>query len=170
MAFADCKSETDFVKIEMENGDIIVLELFDSSAPETVKNFKKLVLENFYDGLIFHRVIKGFMIQGGDPSGTGYGGSKICIKGEFAANGFDNGISHKRGVVSMARSQMYNSASSQFFICHENAIFLDGQYASFGSVISGMDVVDKIACVKVDSSDKPFNRQVMKKVSFVTEI
>lgn len=153
------------VKIEMENGGIIEIELYPDKAPITVKNFEKLVKEGFYDGLIFHRVIKGFMIQGGDPTGTGYSGSDKNIKGEFAANGVRNDLSHKRGVISMARSMNPNSASSQFFIMHEDGTYLDGNYAAFGKVVNGMEVVDAIAEVQTDASDKPLTPQVMKKVT-----
>lgn len=153
------------VKIEMENGGIIEIELYPETAPITVKNFEKLVSEGFYDGLIFHRVISGFMIQGGDPTGTGYHGSDENIKGEFLANGVVNKLSHTRGVISMARSQDPNSASSQFFICHEDAVFLDGNYAAFGKVTSGMEVVDAIADVATNAMDKPLEPQVMKKVT-----
>ena len=153
------------VKIEMENGGIIEIELYPETAPITVKNFEKLVSEGFYDGLIFHRVISGFMIQGGDPTGTGYHGSDENIKGEFLANGVVNKLSHTRGVISMARSQDPNSASSQFFICHEDAAFLDGNYAAFGKVTSGMEVVDAIADVATNAMDKPLEPQVMKKVT-----
>ncbi len=155
------------VRIEMGNGGIIELELYPEVAPITVKNFEKLVSEGFYDGLIFHRVIAGFMIQGGDPLGMGYGGSDEKIKGEFLANGVVNKLSHTRGVISMARSQDFNSASSQFFICHEDAAFLDGQYAAFGKVTKGMEVVDEIAAVETNSMDKPFEDQVMKKVTLI---
>ena len=155
------------VRIEMENGGIIDIELYPEVAPITVKNFEKLVSEGFYDGLIFHRVIAGFMIQGGDPTGTGCGGSKDKIKGEFDANGFKNTLSHTRGVVSMARSQNPNSASSQFFIMHADGKFLDGQYASFGKVVCGMEVVDEIAGVKTDYSDRPIIDMKMKKVSLI---
>ena len=155
------------VKIEMENGGVIELELYPETAPITVKNFEKLVSEGFYDGLIFHRVISGFMIQGGDPTGTGYHGSDENIKGEFLANGVMNKLSHTRGVISMARSQHPDSASSQFFICHEDAAFLDGNYAAFGKVTKGMEVVDAIAEVETDGRDKPYEDQVMKKVTLV---
>ncbi len=158
---------TNKVKIEMANGESIVVELDESVAPITVKNFQKLVSEHFYDGLIFHRVIAGFMIQGGDPQGTGMGGSKETIKGEFAVNGVNNTLSHERGVISMARSQFYNSASSQFFICHADAKFLDGQYASFGRVVEGMETVDHIAEVPTNRADRPLVEQKMKKVCFV---
>ena len=157
------------VRIEMENGGIIDIELYEDKAPITVANFKKLVSEGFYDGLIFHRVISGFMIQGGDPTGTGCGGSGENIKGEFAANGVKNDISHERGVISMARSQNFNSASSQFFIMHADGKFLDGQYAAFGKVISGMEVVDEIAGVKTDMRDRPMFDMRMKKVSLIEE-
>ena len=155
------------IRIEMETGGIIDIELYEDKAPITCANFKKLVSEGFYDGLIFHRVIAGFMIQGGDPTGTGCGGSKENIKGEFLVNGVKNDISHVRGVVSMARSQMYNSASSQFFICHADAKFLDGQYAAFGKVVSGMETVDEIASVKTDGRDRPMIDMRMKKVTLI---
>ncbi len=153
------------VVIEMENGKRIKLELYPDAAPITVANFEKLVNEGFYDGLIFHRVIKNFMIQGGDPEGTGMGGAKDKIKGEFLTNGVNNPIKHERGVISMARSSMPNSASSQFFIVHKDAPHLDGQYAAFGKVIEGMDVVDEIADVQTDYMDKPVVEQKMKKVT-----
>ena len=149
----------------MENGGVIKLELNSDAAPITVANFEKLVKEGFYDGLIFHRVIAGFMIQGGDPTGTGMGGSEEEIKGEFAANGVNNPISHKRGVISMARTQNPNSASSQFFICHADATFLDGQYAAFGYVVEGIEVVDEIAMVKTNFSDKPLVDQRIKTIT-----
>ena len=133
------------VKITMSGGGEIELELYPEIAPETVNNFKSLVEEGFYDGLTFHRIIKGFMIQGGDPLGNGMGGSDKCIKGEFKMNGFDNPLKHTRGVISMARSQMPNSASSQFFIMHEDAPHLDGSYAAFGKVTKGIEIVDEIA-------------------------
>ena len=157
------------VRIELENGGIIDIELYEDKAPITVANFKKLVSEGFYDGLIFHRVIPGFMIQGGDPTGTGCGGSDEKIKGEFAVNGVKNDISHLRGVVSMARSQNFNSASSQFFIMHADGKFLDGQYAAFGKVISGMEFVDEIASVKTDYSDRPVIDMRMKTVTLIEE-
>ena len=155
------------VRIEMENGGIIEVELYEDKAPITCANFKKLVSEGFYDGLIFHRVIAGFMIQGGDPTGTGCGGSSENIKGEFLANGIKNEISHVRGVISMARSQNPNSASSQFFIMHADGKFLDGQYAAFGKVVSGMETVDEIANVKTNFSDRPMIDMRMKKVSLI---
>jgi peptidyl-prolyl cis-trans isomerase B (cyclophilin B) len=157
------------VKIEMENGGIILIELYEDKAPITVNNFKSLVSKGFYDGLIFHRVIAGFMIQGGDPTGTGMGGSGTPIKGEFASNGFANDISHERGVISMARSQRPNSASSQFFIMHADGKFLDGEYAAFGRVVNGMEVVDEIAGVKTDYSDRPIIDMRMKSVTLVEE-
>lgn len=155
------------VQIEMENGGIIKVELDKDAAPVTAANFEKLVKKGFYDGLIFHRVIKGFMIQGGDPTGTGCGDSGENIIGEFAANGHENPISHVRGVISMARSQNPNSASSQFFIMHADALYLDGQYAAFGKVVEGMDVVDEIADVATDYSDRPRMDMVMKKVTWI---
>lgn len=161
--------ETIMIQIEMENGGIIKLELYPDIAPITVENFVNLVKEGFYDGLIFHRVIEGFMIQGGDPTGTGRGGSGKNIKGEFAANGVKNTIAHTRGVISMARSQKKDSASSQFFICHADAKYLDGDYAAFGKVIEGMDVVDEIANVKTNYNDKPLTDVVMKSVTIIEE-
>ena len=155
------------VRIEMENGGIIDIELYDDKAPVTVANFKKLVSEGFYDGLIFHRVIAGFMIQGGDPTGTGCGGSDKNIKGEFLVNGFRNTISHERGVISMARSQNYNSASSQFFICHADAKFLDGQYAAFGKVTEGIEIVDEIASVNTNAMDRPIVEQKIKSIRII---
>lgn len=147
-------------------GDI-QLELDHQSAPITCQNFEELVKSGFYDGLTFHRIIKGFMIQGGDPKGTGCGGSGKNIKGEFKVNGVNNTISHKRGVISMARSQLFNSASSQFFICDANDEFLDGQYAAFGHVVQGMEVVDKIASTKTDRNDRPLQKVVIEKAEFV---
>ena len=147
-------------------GDI-QLELDHQSAPITCQNFEELVKKGFYDGLTFHRIIKGFMIQGGDPEGTGCGGSGKEILGEFKANGVSNTISHKRGVISMARSQWVNSASSQFFICDANDEFLDGQYAAFGHVVQGMEVVDKIASTKTDRNDRPLQKVVIEKAEFV---
>lgn len=153
------------VTIEMENGKEIKIELYPEVAPITVANFEKLVKEGFYDGLIFHRVIEGFMIQGGDPEGTGMGGSSERIKGEFAANGIKNDLKHTRGVISMARSQNPNSASSQFFIMHKDAPHLDGQYAAFGKVVEGIEAVDEIATTKTDFRDRPLKEQKMKKVT-----
>ncbi len=152
------------VVIEMENGGKIKLELYPDKAPITVENFTKLVKDGFYDGLIFHRVIKDFMIQGGDPQGTGMGGAKDKIKGEFLMNGVPNDLRHERGVISMARAQNPNSASSQFFIVHKDSFFLDGQYAAFGRVVEGMDTVDEIANAKTDFSDRPLNDCRMKRV------
>ncbi len=152
------------VVIELENGKKIKIELYPEKAPITVANFEKLVKEGFYDGLIFHRVIKGFMIQGGDPEGTGMGGAKEKIKGEFRANGVPNDIKHTRGVVSMARAMNPNSASSQFFIMHRDAPHLDGQYAAFGKVTEGIEAVDEIAETKTDYNDRPLTDIVMKRV------
>ena len=157
------------VTIEMENGKKIVAELYPEKAPNTVNNFLSLVKSGFYDGLTFHRVIEGFMIQGGDTAGTGAGGPGYTIKGEFALNGFkQNDIKHLRGVLSMARTMMPDSAGSQFFIMHKNASHLDGQYAAFGKVTEGMDVVDEIASCRTDFRDKPTEPQVMKKVTCET--
>ena len=166
---AEDSGETIMVQIEMENGGIIKLELYPEKAPITCENFVKLAKDGFYDGLIFHRVIKDFMIQGGDPTGTGMGGADENIKGEFAVNGVANDISHVRGVISMARSRSYDSASSQFFICHADAKYLDGQYAAFGRVIEGMEVVDEIAEVKTDYSDRPMIDMVIKTITVVEE-
>ena len=151
--------------IEMENGKKMTLELYPEYAPQTVENFVELANEHFYDGLIFHRVIKNFMIQGGDPLGTGVGGSDKKIKGEFAANGVNNPLRHERGVISMARSQSPNSASSQFFIVHKDSPHLDGQYAAFGKVVDGIDVVDEIASVRTDYNDKPLKEQKIKTIT-----
>ena len=153
------------VTIEMEDGGVIRAELYPEIAPITVENFLSLAEKGFYDGLIFHRVISGFMIQGGDPTGTGMGGPGHTIKGEFRANGVVNNIKHERGVLSMARSMMPNSAGSQFFIMHKTSPHLDGQYAAFGRVIEGLDVVDRIAATKTDRSDRPLTEQKMKKVT-----
>ena len=151
--------------IEMENGKKMTLELYPEYAPQTVENFVELANEHFYDGLIFHRVIKNFMIQGGDPLGTGFGGSDRKIKGEFAANGVNNPLRHERGVISMARSQSPNSASSQFFIVHKDSPHLDGQYAAFGKVVDGIDVVDEIASVRTDYNDKTLKEQKIKTIT-----
>ena len=156
------------VTIEMEDGGVIRLELYPDIAPITVDNFVSLVKKGFYDGLIFHRVISGFMIQGGDPKGTGMGGPGYTIKGEFKANGVVNNIRHERGVISMARSMMPDSAGSQFFIMHADAPHLDGQYAAFGRVIEGIEEVDKIASTRTARGDRPVTDQRMKKVT-VTE-
>ena len=152
------------VVIEMENGGVIEIELDANAAPKTVKNFEKLASLGFYDGLIFHRVIPGFMIQGGDPQGTGMGGADEKIFGEFRANGFDNPLKHTRGVISMARAYNPNSASSQFFIMHADAPHLDGQYAAFGKVVSGMEIVDEIASIPTDYNDRPKVDMRMKRV------
>ena len=154
-------SEYPIATITMKDGGVIKLELYPKIAPESVKNFISLANSKFYDGLIFHRVIRGFMIQGGCPKGNGTGGPGYNIKGEFSANGVDNSLSHERGVISMARAMAYDSAGSQFFICHADSQFLDGQYAAFGKVIEGMDVVDAIASVKTNSQDKPLQDQVI---------
>ncbi len=155
------------VEIIMEKGGRIELELFPQTAPKTVENFLHLASTNFYDGLIFHRVIKNFMIQGGDPQGNGMGGSNEKIVGEFPSNGFKNMLSHSRGVISMARTSAPNSASSQFFICDTDDTFLDGAYAAFGVVVSGLDTLDAIASVKTDASDKPLEAQVIKTIKVI---
>ena len=157
------------IQIEMENGGIIKLELYPDVAPITVENFVNLVSENFYDGLIFHRVIDGFMIQGGDPTGTGGGGSGKNIKGEFASNGVQNDLSHVRGVISMARAPKYDSASSQFFIVQADSTYLDGNYAAFGRVTEGMDVVDEIASVATDRNDRPLEDVVIKSIRVIED-
>ena len=153
------------VTIIMENGDVMKAELYPEVAPNTVNNFISLVKKGYYDGLIFHRVIRGFMIQGGCPQGTGMGGPGYSIKGEFSQNGFKNDLKHTEGVLSMARSMMPNSAGSQFFIMHKDAPHLDGAYAAFGKVTEGMDVVNKIAETATDYSDRPLEEQRMKKVT-----
>ena len=155
------------IKIIMENGKEMNGELYPEVAPITVENFVKLIKDQFFDGLIFHRVIAGFMIQGGDPTGTGMGGSKDNIKGEFLANGFVNNLKHERGVLSMARTQDPNSASSQFFIMHKDAPYLDGQYAAFGKITKGLEVIDEIANVKTDMYDKPIEPQIMKGIFLI---
>ena len=154
--------------IEMMNGSIITLQLDPDMAPNTAANFIELANSGFYDGLIFHRVIEGFMIQGGDPTGTGMGGPGYAIKGEFAENGFENKLSHTRGVISMARSMNPDSAGSQFFIMHQDGNFLDGQYAAFGIVTDGMDVVDAIAATQTDANDRPVEDQVIKSIRVET--
>lgn len=156
------------VTFEMENGDIMKAELYPEVAPNTVKNFVSLVKKGFYDGLIFHRVIRGFMIQGGCPNGTGMGGPGYTIKGEFAQNGFENNLAHDPGVLSMARAMHPDSAGSQFFIMHEKSPHLDGAYAAFGMITEGMDVVNKIAETPTTFGDKPMQDQVMKKVTVDT--
>ena len=157
------------VTFEMANGKTFKAELYPDKAPNTVNNFLSLVNKGFYDGIIFHRIIAGFMIQGGDPKGLGTGGPGYHIKGEFSSNGFaQNDITHARGVLSMARAQHPDSAGSQFFVMHEDGDFLDGQYAAFGKVIEGMETVDEIATVKTDWSDRPYEEQKMKKVTAET--
>ena len=160
--------ENPIVTIEMENGGVITAELYPDVAPQSVYNFIALANSGFYDGLIFHRVIPGFMIQGGDPTGTGMGGPGYRIKGEFAMNGFKNTLKHTRGVISMARSMHPNSAGSQFFIMHANAPHLDGQYAAFGKVTEGLETVDAIAETQTGFQDRPVNEQKMKKVTVET--
>lgn len=155
------------VKIEMENGGIITLELYKDVAPISVENFVSLVSKGFYDGLIFHRVIHGFMIQGGCPQGSGTGGPGHAIKGEFAKNGVENNIAHEAGVISMARSQDMDSAGSQFFIVHENAPHLDGSYAAFGRVLEGMDVVNQIAETPTSMGDRPEQEQKIKTITVI---
>ena len=153
------------VTIEMENGDVMKAELYPEIAPNTVNNFISLIKKGYYDGVIFHRVIPGFMIQGGDPQGTGTGGPGYSIRGEFSHNGFQNDLKHTPGVLSMARTMIPDSAGSQFFIMHETSPHLDGEYAAFGKVIEGLEVVDKIAKVKTDYADRPMEDQVMKTVT-----
>ena len=158
------------IRITMKDGGVIDLELDKKAAPVTVENFEKLVKDKFYDGLIFHRVIPGFMIQGGDPEGTGTGGPGWHIKGEFAANGWHNPIAHRRGVISMARAQDPNSAGSQFFIMHKDASYLDGQYAAFGKVVKGIEVVDTIAGVPTSRwNNRPYEDQVIDTIRIVEE-
>lgn len=156
------------VTIEMENGSIIKAELYPDIAPNTVNNFISLVKKGYYDGLIFHRVISGFMIQGGCPDGTGMGGPGYTIRGEFTRNGFDNPLKHTPGVLSMARTNLPNSAGSQFFIMHASSPFLDGQYAAFGKVTEGMETVNAIAGTRTDHADRPHQPQIMKKVTVET--
>ena len=156
-------AQNPIVTIEMENGDIMKEELYPEIAPNTVNNFISLINKGYYDGIIFHRVIPGFMIQGGDPNGTGTGGPGYCIKGEFSQNGFKNDLKHTPGVLSMARTMVPDSAGSQFFIMHETSPHLDGQYAAFGKLIEGLEVVDKIARTRTDFRDTPLEKQAMKK-------
>ncbi|UPU39523.1 peptidylprolyl isomerase [Erysipelothrix sp. Poltava] len=165
------KDTNPIVTIEMEDGGIIALELYPDIAPNTVNNFIKLVEDSFYDGLLFHRVIPGFMIQGGDPQGTGTGGPGYTIKGEFSQNNFDNPISHKRGIISMARSKGNDTAGSQFFIVTTDAPHLDGSYAAFGNVVEGMDTVDRIVSVDTNQDNRPVDgkEQVMKRVTVDTK-
>ena len=161
-------AQNPIVTIEMEDGGTIKAELYPEIAPNTVNNFISLINKGYYDGVIFHRVIPGFMIQGGDPKGTGTGGPGYSIKGEFTRNGFKNDLKHDRGVLSMARTMMPNSAGSQFVIMHKNSPHLDGQYAAFGKVLEGMEVVDAIANTRRGPNDKPLTPQVMKKVTVET--
>ncbi len=161
-------AQNPIITIEMNNGDIMKAELYPEIAPNTVNNFISLVKKGYYNGIIFHRVIKGFMIQGGDPQGTGVGGPGYSIKGEFSGNGFPNDLKHTKGVLSMARTMMPDSAGSQFFIMHETSPHLDGQYAGFGKVIEGEEVIDRIASVATDYMDKPLEEQMMKKVTVET--
>lgn len=171
VSFSETQEQTNFVKIEMMNGGIMIIELYPETAPITVNNFKKLVAESFYDGIIFHRVIENFVIQAGDPTGLGGGGSKETIKGEFGINGFTNNLSHQKGVISMARTDEYDSASSQFFICHSDCSgSLDGKYAAFGKLIAGEDVLDKIATVKTNASNRPIEEQRISSIKFVNVI
>ncbi len=161
-------AQNPIVTITMENGDVMKAELYPEIAPNTVNNFISLINKKFYDGLIFHRVINGFMLQGGDPDGTGMGGPNYSIRGEFSSNGYENSLKHTEGVLSMARTMMPDSAGSQFFIMHKNSPHLDGDYAAFGKVIEGMDVVNKIAECETDWNDRPVNNQVMKTVTVET--
>ena len=157
------------IVIEMENGKKIEIQLNPQAAPNTVKNFLYLANQGFYDGLIFHRVIKGFMIQGGCPEGSGMGGPGYSIRGEFASNGFRNPLRHQRGVISMARTSAPNSAGSQFFIMHQDGFFLDGDYAASGEVVNGMDVVDEIAATATDRNDRPLQEQKIKRITIIDE-
>lgn len=161
-------AQNPIITIEMENGEIMKAELYPEIAPNTVNNFISLIQKDYYDGLIFHRVINGFMLQGGDPDGTGTGGPGYCIKGEFSQNGFENNLAHDPGVLSMARTMAPDSAGSQFFIMHKKSPHLDGAYAAFGKITEGMDVVNKIAETPTDYSDRPFETQRMKKVTVDT--
>ncbi len=167
LAYEETEEITNYVKITTNKDKVILLELYPDVAPITVKNFQKLVQEKFYDGLTFHRIIENMMIQGGDPLGTGYGGSNEKIKGEFSSNGVKNDLKHEPGVISMARSNDPDSASSQFFICVGSVSMWDGEYATFGKVIAGYDVVESISKVKTDSNDKPTQTQKMQTVRFV---
>lgn len=161
-------AQNPIVTIEMTDGGVIKAELYPETAPQSAYNFIHLAKQGYYDGLIFHRVIKGFMIQGGDPTGTGMGGPGYCIKGEFASNGFPNALNHTEGVLSMARAMDPDSAGSQFFIMHKDAPYLDGQYAAFGKVIEGMEVVNRIAETATDFTDRPREEQKMAKVTVET--
>ncbi len=155
------------IEIVMENNSKMELELFPECAPITVENILRLVEKKFYDGIIFHRVIENFMIQGGDPTGTGMGGDDKKIKGEFRSNGVKNDLSHHRGVISMARTSMPNSASSQFFICHADALFLDGAYAAFGALVNGFETLDSIATTPTLPGDRPVNDQIIKTINII---
>ena len=173
--YIESEEATNYIKIDVNNYGIMIAELYPKVAPITVENIKELIKEKFYDGIIFHRVIKDFMIQTGDPTGTGMGGSEKEIKGEFEINGIKNNISHTRGVLSMARrgsnpetEDTMNSASSQFFIVHQDSNFLDGSYASFGKLLNGYDILDKIATTSTDQNDKPLNDIKMNSIRFVT--
>lgn len=161
-------AQNPIVTFEMENGDIMKAELYPEIAPNTVNNFISLINKGYYDGITFHRVIRGFMIQGGCPEGTGMGGPGYSIKGEFSSNGFKNDLKHTPGVLSMARTMIPDSAGSQFFIMHQNSPHLDGEYAAFGQITEGMEVVNKIAETATDYSDRPMEPQVMKKVTVET--
>ena len=161
-------AQNPIVTIEMENGDLMKAELYPEIAPNTVNNFISLIQKGFYDGVIFHRVIEGFMLQGGDPEGTGMGGPGYCIKGEFSQNGFANELRHTEGVLSMARSMMPDSAGSQFFIMHRNSPHLDGAYAAFGKVTEGMEIVNKIAECETDNSDRPLQEQKIRTMTVDT--
>lgn len=173
--YVESDKETNLIKIDVKDKGIIIAELYPDVAPITVENFKKLISEKFYDGLIFHRIIKDFMVQTGDPLGTGIGGSEETIKGEFSENGVENNLSHVRGVLSMARrgsepetEETMNSASSQFFIVQKDSTYLDGKYAAFGKVIEGMEVVDSLANSQTDDSDKPLNNKIINSIRFVS--
>lgn len=161
-------AQNPIVTITMQNGEVMKLELYPDIAPNTVNNFISLIQHNFYDGLIFHRVIRGFMLQGGCPDGTGMGGPGYSIKGEFSQNGVENSLKHTEGVLSMARAMNPNSAGSQFFIMHKNSPHLDGGYAAFGKIIEGMDIVNKIAETATDYNDRPLEDQIMKTVTVET--
>ncbi|MBQ9503503.1 MAG: peptidylprolyl isomerase [Lachnospiraceae bacterium] len=161
-------SEKPIVTITMQHGDVMKAELYPEIAPNTVNNFISLINKGFYNGLIFHRVIKGFMLQGGDPEGTGMGGPDYSIKGEFTSNGFTNNLKHTKGVLSMARTMMPDSAGSQFFLMHKTSPHLDGEYAAFGKVIEGLEIIDKIAEVPTDFSDKPLEDQVIESITVET--
>lgn len=173
--YVESDKETNLIKIDVKDKGIIIAELYPDVAPITVENFKKLISEKFYDGLTFHRIIKDFMVQTGDPLGTGIGGSEETIKGEFSENGVENNLSHVRGVLSMARrgsepetEETMNSASSQFFIVQKDSTYLDGKYAAFGKVIEGMEVVDSLANSQTDDSDKPLNDKIINSIRFVS--